>query len=124
MRRTLAGFLLAAGLTGCAGPSDRCMDAGAAGRQIQTYLEGVSWIGKSAAVKSKDYENVYMVALNLSIGGDTEVGVFAVNSLDGDGKVFAVSGFAHQFSNAPYGPDSSAEISPTSDGVEEVASCV
>jgi hypothetical protein len=54
------------------------------------------------AVKSKDFSKVYMVAADIQgtgMEGNSEVGVWATNSLDGTGLIFAVDGLAKEFSD-------------------------
>jgi len=78
------------------------------------------------AVKSDDFSKVYMVAADIQgtgMEGDGEVGVWAMNSLDGDGLIFAVDGLAKEFSDWGHGDTTDAHITQSSDGVAEAKEC-
>jgi hypothetical protein len=78
------------------------------------------------AVKSKDFSKVYMVAADIQgagMEGNGEVGVWATNSLDGTGLIFAVDGFAKEFSDWGHGDTTDANITASSDGVSEAKEC-
>ena len=88
--------------------------------RISAGLTGVHLTGRSAAVKSKDFKNAYMVAAEFTGPGVTEVGVWMTNSLNETGPVYRVDGFAHQFSS--WGPGPGADI--TTDGASEAKDCI
>jgi hypothetical protein len=78
------------------------------------------------AVKSKDFAEVYMVAADIQgVGteGDSDIGVWATNSLDGAGLIFAVDGHAKEFSDWGHGDTTDANITQSSDGVSEAKEC-
>jgi hypothetical protein len=78
------------------------------------------------AVKSDDFTKVYMVAADIQgtgMEGDGEVGVWATNSLDGGGLIFAVDGLAKEFSDWGHGDTTDAHITQSSDGVAEAKEC-
>ena len=78
------------------------------------------------AVKSKDFSKVYMVAADIQgagMEGNSEVGVWATNSLDIGGLIFAVDGFAQEFSDWGDGDTTDANITQSSDGVSEAKEC-
>jgi hypothetical protein len=78
------------------------------------------------AVKSDDFSKVYMVAADIQgvgMEGEGEIGVWATNSLDGAGLIFAVDGLAKEFSNWGHGDTTDANITPSSDGVTEAKKC-
>ena len=78
------------------------------------------------AVKSDDFSKVYMVAADIQgtgMEGDGEVGVWATNSLDGGGLIFAVDGLAKKFSDWGHGDTTDAHITQSSDGVAEAKKC-
>jgi hypothetical protein len=78
------------------------------------------------AVKSDDFSKVYMVAADIQGVGmesDGEVGVWATNSLDGSGLIFAVDGLAKEFSDWVHGDTTDANITQSSDGVSEAKNC-
>ena len=78
------------------------------------------------AVKSDDFAKVYMVAADIQgtgMEGDNEIGVWATNSLDGAGLIFAVDGLAKEFSDWGRGDTSDAHITLSSDGVSEAKEC-
>jgi hypothetical protein len=78
------------------------------------------------AVKSKDFSKVYMVAADIQgvgMEGNGEIGVWATNSLDGNGSIFAVDGFAKEFSDWGHGDTTDANITQSSDGVSEAKEC-
>jgi hypothetical protein len=78
------------------------------------------------AVKSKDFSKVYMVAADIQgtgMEGNSEVGVWATNSLDGTSLIFAVDGLAKEFSDWGHGDTTDANITLSSDGVSEAKEC-
>jgi hypothetical protein len=78
------------------------------------------------AVKSDDFSKVYMVAADIEgtgMEGNGEVGVWATNSLDGTGLIFAVDGLAKEFSDWGHGDTTDANITLSSDGVDEAKEC-
>jgi hypothetical protein len=78
------------------------------------------------AVKSDDFNKVYMVAADIQgsdMEGNGEIGVWATNSLDGHGSIFAVDGFAKEFSDWGHGDTTDANITASSDGVAEAKEC-
>lgn len=78
------------------------------------------------AVKSREYQQLYMIAMKFSVPGvGEESGVWASNSLQpGEGLIIAVDDFAQNFTQWPAGDTSSFKISPADDGVEEAEICV
>jgi len=96
----------------------RCVEVNQA--TIDAIAERVEGgITKAAAVKSKDFKNVYMVAGKIA-GGN---GVWATNDDPTDatfqGAVQAVDGFAKEFSTWP-----KADADITSDGAEDAVDCL
>jgi hypothetical protein len=78
------------------------------------------------AVKSDDFSKVYMVAADIQstgMEGDGEIGVWATNSLDDTGLIFAVDSFAKEFSDWGHGDTTDANITASSDGVAEAKEC-
>jgi hypothetical protein len=78
------------------------------------------------AVKSDDFSKVYMVAADIQgagMEGDSDVGVWATNSLDGSGSIFAVDGLAKEYSDWGDGDTTDANITQSSDGVSEAKEC-
>jgi len=79
-----------------------------------------------AAVKSKDYKEVYMIAMKFSApGGPDEVGVWASGSTTpGESLILAVDGYATNFTHWPDGGKSSYKITQADDGVAESEACL
>lgn len=89
-------------------------------------VEGGGTLRNGYAVKSDDFSKVYMVAADIQgagMEGDGEVGVWATNSLDGAGLIFAVDGLAKEFSDWGHGDTTDAHITQSSDGVAEAKEC-
>jgi hypothetical protein len=89
-------------------------------------VSGGGTLRNGYAVKSDDFSKVYMVAADIQgtgMEGDGEVGVWATNSLDGAGLIFAVDGLAKEFSDWGHGDTTDAHITPSSDGVAEAKEC-
>ena len=81
------------------------------------------------AVKSEDYENVYMIAADIQGPGmddDGQVGVWAANGLEPEGSliILAVDGLAKEFSDWFDGDQTDAQLSLADDGVDEARECV
>jgi hypothetical protein len=79
------------------------------------------------AVRSNDFEKVWFIAAEiqgLGMEGDDEVAIWATNIPPGSGTpsgmIFAVNGFAEEFSVWPTGSD----ISGSDDGASEARGCV
>jgi hypothetical protein len=110
---------------------DRCIQASAA--QIDAINAGVHGIDQNNqvrsgwAVKSNDFENVYMVAAKIYGQGMEEgagPGVWAIGgTLDKPNLVYAVGGFAHQFSDFGAGETTKSNITQTSDGYQAAQWC-
>jgi hypothetical protein len=82
---------------------------------------------KAAAVRSADFQNVYMVALRFMVAGvdSAQTGVWSTNSIDKVGAaIFAVDGIAKEFTGWTDGDKSSANISQSRDGVTAAKACV
>ena len=102
----------------------------------QALLDGIAsgaedGVGKltlsnGAAVRSKDYSEVYLVAAKLTAPGvDGDIGVWATNSLTaGGGLIMSVDGFAKQFTVWPDADKTDAEISLSADGYDEARDCI
>jgi hypothetical protein len=89
-------------------------------------VSGGGTLRNGHAVKSNDFSKVYMVAADIQGGdmeGNGEVGVWATNSLDGTGLIFAVDGFAKEFSDWGHGDTTDANITQSSDGAAEAKEC-
>lgn len=80
---------------------------------------GVTLTGPIMAVKSKDFQQVYMVASHVS-GDSQNVPVWAVSSLDAPGVIMSAEAFAKLYSAYPRHDGMDAG----SDGVAEAQSCV
>jgi hypothetical protein len=98
---------------------------------LNAIAEGLTVTGSGTlrngyAVKSKDFSKVYMVAADIQgagMEGNGEVGVWATNSLDATGLIFAVNGLAKEFSDWGHGDTTDANITLSSDGVAEAKEC-
>ena len=123
--RIAATLTLLVSLAACGGAdggdtSSRCLAVNQANLDAITgTLEDGTKVTKGAAVKSKDYESVYMVAARF---GD-QVGVWATNDDPTDAKVEGVlmagDGFSQEFSSAPKG-----EVEDGADGIDEAKDCL
>jgi endonuclease YncB( thermonuclease family) len=81
------------------------------------------------AVKSKDFEKVWFVAADLEdpgLDGTDQIGVWATNNIQhaGGGLIFAVDGFAQQFTDWGHGDTTDAHITMADDGADEATRCV
>lgn len=107
----------------------RCVDVPRdAMDRISEGLTGDVRLTSAVAVRSGDYEEVYMIAGELDgpgLEGEGDVGVWASNSLEpGGGLTLAVDGVANEFSDWPDGGGTDAEMSVTDDGVSEARDCL
>jgi hypothetical protein len=106
-------------------PASRCVSVGKAEQKALTALLTPGVRGtKFAAVRSADFDQVYMVAVRLAgkgIGANYNA-VFATDSLNGKGQTLAVDGFAQEFSSL--GEPTRAGVTPDADGVAEAQACV
>ena len=112
--------------------ASRCQPASQA--QIKAIELGVQDIASynhvylARAVKSRDFNNVWMVAAALEGPGlepKKTIGVWAMGgSPDEPGPVFAVNGFAKTFSIYPDASKTAAGVTLSDDGVKEAIECV
>jgi len=99
---------------------------------IETGLtvQGGGSLGAASAVKSGDFESVWFVAAEINgsgMEGSGEVGVWATNSDPSgpvSGTIYAVNGFATEFSDWGEGATTDAGITMADDGAQEAESCV
>lgn len=114
-------------LAGCGGGGDpaapdRCLTVNRVNLDAieGTFTDGTE-VTEGAAVRSKDYKSVYMVAAKF--GNDDLVGVWATNDDPRDSKIngplMAGDGMAREFSEAAEGV---VEIG--SDGMDEAKDCL
>ena len=110
---------------GDSGGSARCLNvSGAKLNDIEQGLEPGLSLRNGQAVRSDDYEQVYMIAADIQgpgLEGSDDVGVWSSNSLRANqGLVFAVDAVAREFTNWGRLPNSSS----TDHGVREAKRCV
>jgi hypothetical protein len=106
-------------------PASRCVSVSKTEQKALTALltPGVKGT-KFAAVRSADFDQVYMVAVRLTgkgIGTNYNA-VFATDSLNGKGQTLAVDGFAQEYSSL--GEATKQGVTPDADGVAEAQACV
>lgn len=102
----------------------RCEAADAAARAIaERLLPEATYTGTSAAVKSEDFDSIYMVALEIETPGEQEAAVFSVNSLENPENITALNRFAQQYSEWP-APEAGAEVTFENDGADDARVCV
>lgn len=84
-------------------------------------VNGGGNLGAAYAVRSDDFDNVWMVAGEIKGPGlDKVIGVWATNDIRGyGGLVFAADGIAREFSD--WG---SGQTSPADDGIDEAKECL
>jgi hypothetical protein len=108
----------------------RCVDVPAG--LVARIAEGLTvasggTLSNASAVKSNDYEAVYFVAAEIDgpgMEGDGEVGVWAIGGNLEDPDLFlSVDGFAHEFSDWGYGPDTTFAVQIGDDGAREAQQC-
>lgn len=102
----------------------RCVAADAAAEAIAERLgPEATYTGVSAAVKSEDFDSIYMVALQVTTAGDQEEAVFATSSLESPENIMALNSVAQENSDWP-APDANAEVTFSSDGASDAIACV
>ena len=97
---------------------------------IQQGIKSVqdsNFIKSAWAVKSNDFENVWMVSAYVygpSMEDGFGPGIWAMNgNPDEQGITLAVDGTADEFTQYPFGPDTDLEIDQFSDGAQEAKEC-
>jgi hypothetical protein len=121
--------LLAASAVGCSSPdTSRCVPARTT--LLDAIATGLTVSGGSLtggqAVRSTDFSRVWFVAAKIHATGVDDVGVWATNtdpsvSSEGEvGSIFAVDGFAKEFTD--WGPAPNG-ISMSDDGAEIAQAC-
>lgn len=81
----------------------------------------------ASAVKSEDFENIYMVAGRFDVPGvEGEVGVWATNNIEplGGGLIMSVDGLAQEFTVWPDADSTDARITSSDDGVSQARACL
>jgi hypothetical protein len=107
----------------------RCLDVPRAlvdGIETGLTVTGGGSLRNARAVKSQDFAKVYMVAADIQgsgMEGPSDIGVWATNRLGEGGLIFAVDGFAKEFSDWSHGDQTDANITASSDGVQEAKDC-
>ena len=82
-------------------------------------------ITEAAAVRSRQYSKVYMIAGRITTADEQQVGVWATNSLSPDeGVLLSVDGYAEQFTIWPKASETSAEIRLGDEGTFEAIACL
>lgn len=119
-----------------AGPGRECIPVPKArikGMETGLTVKGGSLRMPAYAVKSDDFEKVWMMAVELDapgLKGDGDIGVWGTNGDPTDttdfGLTLAANGIAREFSDwgAVAKPGSAAYINSTDHGVAEAAACV
>jgi len=114
-------------------PADLCLAV--APDKIANIAQGLTVTGggtldaaTARAVRSTEYDQVFFIAAEIDgtgMEGKGDIGVWASNSLEpGDGLIFAVGGFATEFSDWGDGSKTDAQMSITSAGAGEAKDCV
>jgi hypothetical protein len=104
-------------------PGSRCVTAEAAARAIAERLRPeATYTGVNGAVKSEDFDSIYMVGLQITIAGDQEEAVFAVDSLETPANITPLNRFAQEYSEWP-APGADAEVTFDNDGASEALTC-
>ena len=109
--------------------SDRCLAVSA--KKLKNIATGLTIGGGGTltngfAVKSNDYEEVWFIAALIDgpSMGKGVVGIWASNRLEAnDGLIFAIDGFAEEFSDWGVGSTTDANITQNDDGAQEAAQC-
>lgn len=107
-------------------PGDECLPVpGAMLRAIAKGGDGVKIKPVSgAAVRSDDFEKVWMIAMEFDGVGSTERGVWASNSMKpGSGMILSVDGMAQEFTVWPNGTADSP-MSIADHGAQEALDCL
>lgn len=111
--------------------ASRCLPVAA--EVVEAIATGLTVTGggtlrSARAVRSADYVRIYFVSAEIDgsgMDGDGEVGTWALNRIDSvAGLIFAVDGFARNFSDWGDGRKTDAEFSLARDGAEESRGCV
>ena len=89
--------------------------------EVSLTADGGGSVSDAAAVRSEDFDEVWMVAAQIEAAGfEGQAGVWATNNLNGIGSIFAADGIAQEFSDFGEGPGFSA----ADDGVAEALECL
>lgn len=101
---------------------DDLLEAIASGEESGAGMKPI----RGVAVKSEDFSEVYMVAMEFSATGvENQIGVWATNSLTaGGGLIMAVDGTAKAFTVWPDSDKTDAAITSSDDGVAEARSAL
>lgn len=119
------------GATGPSGVGSRCEPA--SGAQVQTLRSAIqdeqarNGIENVYAVRSKDFQRVWMVAGGITgdgIKAGQAIGVWAMNGeKDSPGLTFSVNYMAKEFSGFGLGSGTKAAITMNDDGAKEAEAC-
>lgn len=107
-------------------PCDQCLEVSP--ELLSAIAEGQSGVPiepvQGAAVKSEDFDNAYMIAMEFSAPGGNEIGAWTSGSLEpGGGLILSLDGFAKNFTVWPDAMES-FEISQADHGVQEAEDCL
>ena len=109
--------------------ADRCLAVSA--KKLKNIAIGLTVsaggsLTNGFAVKSNDYAEVWFIAAVIDGPGmgNGVVGIWASNRLEAnDGLIFAIDGFADEFTDWGLGSTTDANITQNDDGAQEAAQC-
>lgn len=90
-------------------------------------VDGGGSLRNAQAVRSGDYKKVWFIAADIQgpgLEGSEDIGIWATNSLVGEGLIMAVGGYATEFSDWGDGGQTDAQLSTSDDGAQEARGCV
>jgi len=128
MKRIIGGAAALLLLQAGCGSGDKaavsCTASSSAATQIGRQLNsGATVAGQAQAVRSPEFQHVYIVAVKLTGPGiDNQPAVFALNDLSAATTILAVDAMAREFSDWPDG--TAQGLSVTSSGVKDATSCL
>jgi hypothetical protein len=106
----------------CDRASKKLLNAIASGLEV----DGGGKLRNGFIVRSGDFEEVYMVAADIQgpgMEGGDDIGVWATNSPQAEGVIYAVDAVAQEFSDWGDADKTDAGITQADDGVVQARSC-
>lgn len=92
--------------------------------ELKSFLTGGADFQEMAAVKSKSHRNMYYVAVQLEVPGASGWALFASNTIEGFGQMYAVGDIANDFSSLIDGRQTKGNFSTNDPAARRARECL
>lgn len=92
--------------------------------ELKSFLTNGTGFEEIAAVKSDSHRNIYYVAVQLEVPGASGWALFASNTIEGFGQMYAVDDIANEFSSLLDGRQTRGDFSASDPAARRARACV